>query len=138
MTILTQAFRESSLSDLEDAVNAFLAPLVGGSAIVLLQVDVILNLLPRRMLKQGEFQCIITYQDTPVSPQAAPFVLATAQAGNPEDLATAMNAIAAGMGLTFVSGFRVISQDEPSQIPQMMSWCLTSIDPNASDNYLPK
>lgn len=138
MAIQTQAFREPSLADLATSVNAFLATRVGGSAIALLQVGIILNLLTRRMLKQGEFQCILTYNTTPVGAQAAPYVLRTAQAGNPTDLETAMDAIAATVGLNFVSGFRVISQDEPSQIPQMMAWCLTSTDAGASANYTPR
>ncbi len=136
MSILAKVFQASSIVDLETAVNAFLAGLVGGSAVTIIQVSIKQNLLPRRQLKQTQLQCVITYNTAPVGAQATPFVLNLIQSGNVTDFQTALNAAMAVGGLLFVSGVRVISDDEPAQIPQLMGWILTSTDAGASANYL--
>jgi len=137
MAILTQVFREMSVPDLIAAVNAWFALQVDPAPIIVTQVSIIQNLLPRRQLKQAEFQCIITYNDAGAGAQTTPFVLGFAQAGDPDNLKVAADAIAAGAGVLFVSGFRIISQDEPAQLPTMIAWALTSTAAGAAANYTP-
>lgn len=137
MTISTQVFVASNTTDLVNQVNAALAALVGGSAVKLLQVSIIQNLLERRRTKQTQLQAVITYNTTPVGAQATPYVLSVLQAGDPAALATLLNAAAAAAGVLFASGARIISQDGPSQIPQFMGWIFTSTDAGAAANYVP-
>ena len=138
MSILTQVFQASNIADLVASVNAALALLVGGSAVKLLQVSVIQpENLERRQLKANQLQAVITYNTTPVGAQAAPFVLNIKTAGDPLSLATALNALAATGGLNFVSGARMMSQNIPGNIPQLMAWMLTSTDAGAAANYVP-
>ena len=139
MAILTQVFQASNVADLIAAVNTALALLVGGSAVTLLQVSVNQpEVLVRRKLKAAQLQASFTYNTTPVGAQATPFVLNLVVAGDPATLATNINAVAATAGLNFVSGARLISQNIPREIPQLLAWILTSTDTGASANYTPK
>jgi len=139
MTILSQVFQASNVADLVAAVNTALALLVSGSAVTLLQVSVNQpEVLVRRKLKASQLQASITYSTTPVGAQTTPFVLNLVVAGDPATLATNLNTLAATAGLNFVSGARLISQNIPREIPQLMAWMLTSTDTGASANYTPK
>ena len=138
MSILTQVFQASNVADLVAAVNTALALLVGGSAVKLLQVSVIQpENLERRQLKANQLQAVITFNTTPVGAQTTPFVLNIKTAGDAASLATALNALAATGGLNFVSGARLMSQNVPGNIPQLMAWMLTSTDTGAAANYVP-
>jgi hypothetical protein len=138
MTILSQVFQASNAADLTAAVNAALALLVGGAAVKLLQVSVNQpEVLVRRKLKSAQLQAAITYNSTPVGSQTAPYVLNLVVAGDPTTLATNINTLAATAGLNFVSGARLISQNIPREIPQLMAWVLTSTDAGAAANYVP-
>jgi hypothetical protein len=139
MSILTQVFQASNVADLVSAVNTALALLVGGSAATLLQVSVTQpQVQVRRKTKAAQLQASFTINTTPVGGQATPFVLNLVVAGDPATLATNINAVAATGGLNFVSGARLISQNIPREIPQLMAWILTSTDAGASANYTPK
>jgi hypothetical protein len=132
-----QTIQANNLTDLATAINAFLAPLIGGSATKIIGFYIV-QIDADRFLGQ-EYIAIITTDTTGAAALAAPYVWEGIQAGNATDLDVLQDAYLTTHNAHFVAGFRNISSYVNSRLKVLTSWNVSSTDAaNAATNWAPR
>lgn len=128
------SIQANTLAALVTAVNAYLAPLIGGSATTILRMDIV-QIQTERFLGK-EFICFITTDDTGAAALAAPYILETFEEASDTDLETAIATYLATHAADFVAGVRNISAQLTSNLKRITGWTVSSTDAaNALTNW---
>lgn len=135
MARINKSFKANDIATLVAAVNAYLAPLIAGDSVNIIWADMVLNYYPRQMDK--EFQFNLTLDDVPTAPATTPFTLEMFDARSPTDLDAELATYYAAHVGEFATGARIVSQDQPRTLNQMIVWLLANETLADGGNYTP-
>lgn len=131
----THTFIDNTLAGLTTQVNAFLATLIGGASVYILQVSVLMNAMQRRGGAQFQATISTTTSNTPPA-LATPFTLQFISAPNPSAFDTATAVFLASGAASFCTGWRLFSDvRDTSLLPAVTAWALANATVGAGANY---